>query len=155
MYLKLFFWIFSSIILALLGRRLLIDRSRLPQLVPTWGRGPAYIGMGKSSLVVTFPDRNSPSFMNDRNFDIEIFGSQYDTLYPRHIKGPDIRQYVHHVANATQLRPLDFTERLPTEKRYVDAHQFQEAARHVHISHIAQEKIKTIHPRFYKKLNKS
>ncbi len=144
----------------LISFKLFIRRSKVPlreQKAPTTAPevGPGtYRGAEKPTFTTKYPDRNSPSFLKDRDFDIEVLGAQYDTLYPRHFLGPGIRTDLHNTSHATELKAPAFTDRLPTEKKIREASLFQDASKHTHISAIAMDKIQKIHPRLYRKLNK-
>ena len=127
--------------------------TEVPTTAPEVGPG-TYRGAEIATFTTKYPDRNSPSFLKDRDFDIEVFGSQFNTLSPRHFLGPEIRAHLHNVSHATELQVLGFTDRLPIEKKFREASRFQDTSKHVHISAIAMGKIQKIHPRLYKKMNK-
>ena len=139
-----------------LSHSVIIHRSRAPNRVwitpptsPDLGPG-TYRGADPVTFSPAFPGKESPFFLNDRIIDNEVFGDHYQTLYPRHFKGPDFRQHTTNLSNATELRISSFSERLPTERKFKEASSFKDPVRRMTQGFVTKERINKLYPRFYK-----
>lgn len=119
-----------------------------PPTSPDLGPG-TYRGAETPTFNPAFPDKESPFFLNDRVIDNEVFGDHYQTLYPRHFKGPDFRQHTFNLSNATELKALSFSDRLPTERKFKEASSFKDPERRMTQGYITKERINKLYPRFY------
>lgn len=120
-----------------------------PPTSPDLGPG-AYRGADPVTFETKFPDKQSPFFLHDRHIDNDIFGDHYNTLHPRHYRGPEIRRHIHTISKATELRAFEFTERLPTQRRFKEASSFTDPERRLTQGYITKERIGQVYPRYYK-----